>query len=63
MKPKFWFITYSWKSEQKRIVSHDVHIGSIWSWVNKALEQPEQWRLLNQIEIDKTQYLNLKERI
>lgn len=64
MEQQYWLITYSWvNADQKRIISHDVHHGTMWSWIDKALEQPEYWRLFNQIQIDKDQYINLKERI
>ena len=52
----YWFITYSWEGDSERVLGHDVHKGSVADWLGYALEQPESWILLNQLELTEEQY-------
>lgn len=52
-----WLITYNWG---KTNTSMEAWEGSIAEWVLMAIEQPEDWNLLNAASIDWGDYSMLK---
>lgn len=56
----YWLITYSWQGQDGRILAHDIHKGTMMEWFEMALNQPESWILLNQLEITEAEYTKYK---
>lgn len=56
----YWFITYSWQGQDDRVLAHDVFMGSVGSWISKALDEPENWILLNSEKLTEEEYKRLK---
>ena len=60
---KYWLITYSWVpngGNNRQVISYALHEGFIANWVVESLNQPESWKLINQIELTYNQYHRLR---
>ena len=60
MDEEYWFITYSWQGDGERVLAHDVYNGPMFEWISAALEQPENWILLNQTRLAEIDFHRLQ---
>ena len=56
----YWIITYSWQGNVSRVLAHEAYCGSIAEWLTMALDQPEDWILINHAAITADDYNKFK---